>query len=461
MFLKRRSFFEKCDKILYLPIEIHSREFHAKLYLAYQACQRGWTVLIGPEYDVNKLARYLPSGVYFGNGFHKKATRISRIMKKYGHSVILQDEEGLVRWTTKLYQEYRINPEINNFADHFLCWGDEDKSIIQSSFKKITSAISVGNLRLDLLSPSLRKIFLENMNDIKSDNGDFVLINGNFGSTNHTLGVDYYLNEIRLRGWLDNSLKKKFQLERVAFQKKIFEEMVELSIAISKSGQKVIVRPHPSESIEVWEKKTANYSKNIKIIRSGNIIPWLVSAKLIIHNGCNTAIEGLLLDKTIISYRPYKNSNVETYLPNAISVGLETKEDVINYIKNFKVDKFNIAKKESLSILSKHVKINKVQEDASSRILDLIENLPLKKKINIIRLIKDNINIEVALLKSSIVRMLYKKNFSYLKKKCPKLDINQIKNVLDFFSVNTSDHYKVEALNLTTHSVIISSKINQ
>ena len=72
MFLKRRSFFEKYDKILYLPIEIHSREFHAKLYLSYQASQRGWIVIIGPEYDVNKLARYMPPGVYFGNGFHNK-----------------------------------------------------------------------------------------------------------------------------------------------------------------------------------------------------------------------------------------------------------------------------------------------------------------------------------------------------------------------------------------------------
>ena len=224
MFLKRRSFFDKYDKILYLPIEIYSRELHAKLHLSYQASKRGWVVVIGPEYDINKVVRYLPSGVYFANGFHKKATRVSKILKKSGHSIILQDEEGLVRWAPDLYKEYRIYPEISNFADYFLCWGEQDKEIVQSAFKKEVKAIAIGNLRFDLLSSSLRKFFLEEVKDIKNNNGDFVLINGNFGSTNHILGEDYYLNEIKLRGWLDSLSKKEYQLQRVRFQKKFLKK---------------------------------------------------------------------------------------------------------------------------------------------------------------------------------------------------------------------------------------------
>ena len=79
MFLKKRSFFEKYDKILYLPIEIHSREFHAKLHLAFQASRKGWIVVIGPEYDVNKLAKYMPPGVYFGNGFIIKQQKFQNL----------------------------------------------------------------------------------------------------------------------------------------------------------------------------------------------------------------------------------------------------------------------------------------------------------------------------------------------------------------------------------------------
>ena len=82
MFLKKRSILEKFNKILYLPLEIYSREFHSKLYLAYQACQKGWVVIIGPEYDVKKLAQYLPSGVFFGIGFHRKSANVLKKLKK-------------------------------------------------------------------------------------------------------------------------------------------------------------------------------------------------------------------------------------------------------------------------------------------------------------------------------------------------------------------------------------------
>ena len=114
MFLKKRSFLEKYKKILYLPIETHSREFHSKLYLAYKACQKGWVAIIGPEYDVKKLAQYLPSGVYFGIGFHRKSAKVLKKLKKSGHFVLLQDEEGLDRWGPELYKEYRIDTEINS-----------------------------------------------------------------------------------------------------------------------------------------------------------------------------------------------------------------------------------------------------------------------------------------------------------------------------------------------------------
>ena len=92
-------------------------------------------------------------------------------------------------------------------------------------------------------------------------------------------------------------------------------------------------------------RKNKNYSEKIKIIRSGNIIPWLVSSKLVIHNGCNTAIEGLLLDQTIISYRPYKDFKVETYLPNAISIEKISPDNVINFINNFEANQHKIEKK--------------------------------------------------------------------------------------------------------------------
>ena len=59
------------------------------------------------------------------------------------------------------------------------------------------------------------------------------------------------------------------------------------------------------------------------------------------------------------------------------------------------------------------------------------------------------------MIKSIIGRILFKKNFSYLKKKCPKLNINEVDKILDFFSKNESNYHKVETLKISTHSVVI------
>ena len=128
----KKYFCFKNKLFLFLPIEIHSREFHSKLYLANYACQHGWNVLIGPEYEINNLALCFPRGVYIGIGFHNKASKICKIMKNYGHIVLSQDEEGLVRLTPKYYNEYRVNKQINKYSDHVLCWGDNHKKIMQS-----------------------------------------------------------------------------------------------------------------------------------------------------------------------------------------------------------------------------------------------------------------------------------------------------------------------------------------
>ena len=234
--------------------------------------------------------------------------------------------------------------------------------------------------------------------------------------------------------------------------------MIELSISLAKSGQKVVVRPHPSESVEVWKKKTEKYSKHIKIIRSGNIIPWLMASKIVIHNGCTTAVEGFLLDKTIISFRPIKNPNIETDLPNAISICLETKEDVVNYVNNFVLDKPNIIDTTLMNILRKSVKINQSSNDSTNKILKLIENIPQKKKISKLETLKNNIFVEIALLKLKIAKILNKKNFSYFESKCSKLDVVNTKKVLDIFFENKIGHRKIESSKISKYSLIISSK---
>lgn len=96
--------------------------------------------------------------------------------------------------------------------------------------------------------------------------------------------------------------------------------MQKLSVLLAKQRIKVVIRPHPSESLDSWKCLQEQFPDCISIERNGNIIPWMLASNTIVHNGCTTAIEGRLLNKLIITYRPLKEPIVEVDLPNSVGV---------------------------------------------------------------------------------------------------------------------------------------------
>ena len=58
-----------------------------------------------------------------------------------------------------------------------------------------------------------------------------------------------------------------------------------------------IYRPHPSEDHDYY-KVIFKGVKNINVEHDGNVIPWILACKLLLHDGCTTAIEATLAGKT-------------------------------------------------------------------------------------------------------------------------------------------------------------------
>lgn len=435
-------------KILYLPIEIYSREFYSKLYLAFEASLKGYVVLIGPEYNINLFIKFLPKGFYLGNGFHLKASNFAKIAKSYGHIVLSHDEEGLVRLKSKYYREYRVNDSIEKFSDYLLCWGRNHSKILKNFFKK-KKILSVGNHRIDLLN-NANFLFSSEVKSIKKKFGNYVLINGSFGSANHMNGENYLLKNLEERGWFDDTKKKNYQLRRIAFQKKIFYQMMNLSIDIARSGQKVLVRPHPSENIRIWKNYTKEFSDKIKIIRSGNVIPWIIASKLIIHNGCTTAIESYLLKKQIISFRPFVEKNVESILPNALGVTLSKKKEIVEFIKNFKEgDKYDVNFN-----LNSFIEKTNLNHNFTNRFLSLLSSIHLKNKKKKLFIIKFFL-LKIFSIKQKLSFFKNKKNLTYLYSKCPKLKINKVKTFLTLVSKLKNYQKKINVAPFDSHSIII------
>jgi hypothetical protein len=82
-----------------------------------------------------------------------------------------------------------------------------------------------------------------------------------------------------------------------------------------------IVRPHPTENQQVYQ-QIATQCDNVHVNNEGNVVPWLMGARALIHNGCTTGVEAYLMEIPAISYRATISPDYDDgffHLPNSLS----------------------------------------------------------------------------------------------------------------------------------------------
>jgi hypothetical protein len=75
-----------------------------------------------------------------------------------------------------------------------------------------------------------------------------------------------------------------------------------VDLARAKTFDKIVLRPHPSENHDSWRAWAAPYG--IDVLYEGSANNWLLAADAILHTGCTTGIEGILLDRPVASFVP-------------------------------------------------------------------------------------------------------------------------------------------------------------
>jgi surface carbohydrate biosynthesis protein len=83
----------------------------------------------------------------------------------------------------------------------------------------------------------------------------------------------------------------------------------------------VVVRPHPTENQNIYQ-KIADRCRRVRVINEGNVVPWLMAVKVLIHNGCSTGVEAYIMRVPAVSYRKTVNDCYDDgfyKLPNRLS----------------------------------------------------------------------------------------------------------------------------------------------
>jgi hypothetical protein len=200
--------------------------------------------------------------------------------------------------------------------------------------------IETGNPRVDLLRPELRAMYEIKSNEIKQNYGNFVLIVSNFGANNNYYSketneplVEIRIQQMKYQGLIHTKEEEEFERKFFYNRLNVFNKLQQAIKYLSKEfpDLKFIIRPHPSENHDVW-KETMKGFQNVLVIFEGELAPWILAAKAVIHNSCTSGLESALLNRKAIAYIPLNELEFEAELPNSVSEIAKTEVEIKNLI---------------------------------------------------------------------------------------------------------------------------------
>jgi len=325
---------------IYIPIEIKVRELEGRLLLALAAAERGHTVIVGEKKDTIGLATkgLLPPGLVHLKSItpHDSMKNMLSKLNKNGHAVTVQDEEsGLLDETYDTFARLRFSEETIKAVDKVLAWGHYDlrslKQFYSSQSKKI---VVTGSPRVDFWRKDFAEYYSDHTESKDLAGKPYIMVVSNFGGP---LNVNRFWNvmaRLNKAGYFEREEgREKHDYENAAYQTRLIGEFVFMIRGLKKRflDHNILVRPHPVESVEGWEKLIGNVP-GVHVKREGTISPWIRHAKAIIHNGCTSAMEAAISGQNRIAYRPIPHE-IERKIPNKVSLNAFSEKELHQFLE--------------------------------------------------------------------------------------------------------------------------------
>ena len=316
---------------LIIPVENQVRELDSKLLLACIATRRGFSCIIGSRREIHFHISSFSPGIYLSKSMTAASDIMFQIMRNLGHVIVAWDEEALVHLPPETYFSRRLSPVAMEFVSHMFAWG-QDNAELWRQYPQLPNGAEIhitGNPRNDLLRPEIRHYYDKTVEELRKRHGDFILINTNFNHVNAFYpGLNLFVpldkpGEKPRYGRAAKGMTREYAEGLRDHKQAIFEQFQQLIPALEQTfpGYNIVVRPHPTENQEIYRQIAAGCER-VEVTNEGNVVPWLMAAKALIHNGCTTGVEAYIMGIPAISYRAAVNDYYDYgfyRLPNLLS----------------------------------------------------------------------------------------------------------------------------------------------
>jgi surface carbohydrate biosynthesis protein len=375
--------------LLLIPVENQVRELDPKLLLACVAGERGFSSVIGSRREMEFNIDAFPQSIYLSKSMTIRSLLFFQIAQYFDIELVAWDEEALVHLPPEIYFTRRLDSRAIKYISHLFAWG-EDNARLWRQYPHLPEGIPIhitGNPRSDMLRPELRLFYQKEVAEFKARYGDFILVNTNFNHVN-AFGRDMNLFK------LTKNSRQKAKFGRAArgmtreyaeglrdHKQAVFEEFQRIIPRLEKAFPEntIVVRPHPTESHEVY-RQIADQCKRVHVTNEGNVVPWLIATRAVIHNGCTTGIEAFVTGTPAISYRASVN---ETYdsgfyrLSNLMSHQCFTFEELRDGLQKILKGEMGAANGAERQRLVGHHLAAKTGPLACERMVDVLEKISL------------------------------------------------------------------------------------
>lgn len=267
-----------------LPLHVWERELDSRILQGLALADRGETVIIGHEYNLAHIYDQIDGLFYYGAGRPvEDPTRTHKWYKPIvsrGGYVGLTYEEGINDLLGSHKMLTNITPTSIECCDQYFLWSQLDYNLcleecpvtLRKSFKAKMCISS--NTRIELLGPIGREYFAKQVASITELFNDYFLISDNFACE------AYGENQMR-----EGASSKALIRDRFANL---------MNQIIADNPEKLfILRPHPVGGHDYWY-RALNTQRNLIILSSGPIWPWIFSCAGVIHSGCTVGMEAEL-----------------------------------------------------------------------------------------------------------------------------------------------------------------------
>jgi surface carbohydrate biosynthesis protein len=368
-------------------VENQVRELDPKLLLACVAARRGFLTVIGSRLEIDFRIASFPRSLYLSKSMTARSIKMFQIMRKLGHEIAAWDEEALVHMQPETYFTRRLSPVSIKYVSHLFAWGQENFELWRQypELPEEAPIYITGNPRGDLLRPELHAYFENEAAACRKSHGDFILINTNFSNVNAFVSsLNLFLpvdkpGEEPVFGRAAVGMSREYAEGLRDHKQAIFEDFKRLIPALEKAfpNHNLVVRPHPTENPQIYHDIAAR-CKRVRVTNEGNVIPWLLATKALVHNGCTTGVEAYLMDIPAITYRATVNEYYDYglyRLPNSLSHQCFDFEELRDTLRKIHAGEIGAAGGDERKALMDYYLTAQDGPLACERIVDVVEKI--------------------------------------------------------------------------------------